>query len=46
MHLGDGVAATLRLMRDVPTVSIVAALVIGLPVAVGVGAYSRRFTAG
>jgi hypothetical protein len=39
-------ATTLWLMRDLPTVSIVAAVVIGVPVAVGVGAYGRRLAVG
>jgi hypothetical protein len=35
-------ATTLWLMRDLPTVSIVAAVVVGVPAAAGVGAYGRR----
>ena len=39
-------ATTLWLMRDLPTTSIVAAVVIGVPVAVGMGAYGRRLAVG
>ena len=39
-------ATTLWLMRDLPTAAIVAAVVIGVPAAVGVGAYGRRLAVG
>lgn len=39
-------AAAAWLMRDVPVSAIVAALVISVPIAVGVSAYGRRITAG
>ncbi len=34
------------LMHDLPMTAIVAALVIGVPIAVGAGAYGRRLVAG
>jgi len=39
-------AATVWLMRDLPTGSILAAAVIGVPIAAGAGAYGRRLAAG
>jgi hypothetical protein len=39
-------ATAVRLMQDLPMESIVAAVVIGVPVAAGASAYGRRLAAG
>jgi hypothetical protein len=46
LYIVFALAAAVWLMRDLPTYSILAALVIGTPVAAGASAYGRRLALG